>query len=230
MPAGLSTTSQPGPSASTASASSGSAAGRCSAEGTKGSISSFVPAAQALALLRGAARRARDAHQTAPEEPPRLGPRDAEGAREEGVEAHALRAGGDFEAGGAHRRRVEARPGEHRLRRDPAPCYASRPCGERMRKRSVELMDTTLRDGEQTPGVAYTPDEKLQLARMLLADVGVDRIEIAGTRVSAGEREGARGASRAGRRARAAPSASRCSATATARPRSTGPPRSACAR
>jgi D-citramalate synthase len=61
-----------------------------------------------------------------------------------------------------------------------------------MRKRSVELMDTTLRDGEQTPGVAYTPDEKLQLARMLLADVGVDRIEIAGTRVSEGEREGAR--------------------------------------
>jgi D-citramalate synthase len=61
-----------------------------------------------------------------------------------------------------------------------------------MAKRSVELMDTTLRDGEQTPGVAYTPDEKLQLARMLLADVGVDRIEIAGTRVSEGEREGAR--------------------------------------
>ena len=61
-----------------------------------------------------------------------------------------------------------------------------------MRKRTVELMDTTLRVGEQTPGVAYTPDEKLQLARMLLADVGVDRIEIAGTRVSEGEREGAR--------------------------------------
>jgi D-citramalate synthase len=61
-----------------------------------------------------------------------------------------------------------------------------------MAKRSVELMDTTLRDGEQTPGVAYTPDEKLQLARMLLSDVGVDRIEIAGTRVSEGEREGAR--------------------------------------
>jgi D-citramalate synthase len=61
-----------------------------------------------------------------------------------------------------------------------------------MRKRTVELMDTTLRDGEQTPGVAYTPDEKLQLARMLVAEVGVDRIEIAGTRVSEGEREGAR--------------------------------------
>ena len=56
----------------------------------------------------------------------------------------------------------------------------------------VEVMDTTLRDGEQTPEVAYTPEEKLQLARMLLAEVGVDRIEIAGTRVSEGERDAAR--------------------------------------
>ncbi|MCP5055320.1 MAG: 2-isopropylmalate synthase [bacterium] len=59
-------------------------------------------------------------------------------------------------------------------------------------RRRVEVMDTTLRDGEQTPEVAYTPEEKLQLARALLADVGVDRIEIAGTRVSEGEREAAR--------------------------------------
>ena len=53
-------------------------------------------------------------------------------------------------------------------------------------------MDTTLRDGEQTPDVAYTPAEKLQLARLLLLDAGVDRIEIASTRVSEGEREAAR--------------------------------------
>lgn len=53
-------------------------------------------------------------------------------------------------------------------------------------------MDTTLRDGEQTPDVSYTPAEKLQLARMLLEEVKVDRIEIASTRVSAGEREAAR--------------------------------------
>jgi len=58
--------------------------------------------------------------------------------------------------------------------------------------RIVEVMDTTLRDGEQTPQIAYTPAEKLQLARTLLRDVGVDRIEIAGTRVSEGEREAAR--------------------------------------
>lgn len=58
--------------------------------------------------------------------------------------------------------------------------------------RHIEVMDTTLRDGEQTPEVSYTPEEKLQLARTLLADAGVDRIEIAGTRVSEGEREAAR--------------------------------------
>jgi D-citramalate synthase len=55
----------------------------------------------------------------------------------------------------------------------------------------IAVMDTTLRDGEQTPNVAYSPTEKLQLARMLLCDVQVDRIEIASTRVSAGEGEAA---------------------------------------
>jgi D-citramalate synthase len=55
----------------------------------------------------------------------------------------------------------------------------------------VAVMDTTLRDGEQTPNVSYTPAEKLQLARMLLVDLDVDRIEIASTRVSAGELESA---------------------------------------
>ncbi len=62
----------------------------------------------------------------------------------------------------------------------------------RTKRRRVEVMDTTLRDGEQTPDVAYTPAEKLQLARFLLKEVGVDRIEIAQTRVSEGEREAAR--------------------------------------
>jgi len=53
-------------------------------------------------------------------------------------------------------------------------------------------MDTTLRDGEQTANVSYTPAEKLQLARMLLSDLEVDRVEVASTRVSAGEMESAR--------------------------------------
>jgi len=56
----------------------------------------------------------------------------------------------------------------------------------------IAVMDTTLRDGEQTPDVSYFPTEKLQLARLLLTEVGVDRIEIASTRVSEGEREAAR--------------------------------------
>jgi len=51
----------------------------------------------------------------------------------------------------------------------------------------IQVMDTTLRDGEQTPDVAYTPAE-----RLLLTDVRVDRIEIASSRVSKGEREAAR--------------------------------------
>jgi D-citramalate synthase len=53
----------------------------------------------------------------------------------------------------------------------------------------VSVMDTTLRDGEQTPNVAYVPSEKLQLAKLLIRDVRVDRIEIASTRVSHGERQ-----------------------------------------
>ncbi len=72
----------------------------------------------------------------------------------------------------------------------------------RSKTRRVEVMDTTLRDGEQTPDVAYTPAEKLQLARFLLKEVGVDRIEIAQTRVSEGEREAAKRIASWARRAR----------------------------
>ena len=56
--------------------------------------------------------------------------------------------------------------------------------------RFVEILDTTLRDGEQTPGVAYTPNEKLQIANLLLEKLHIDRIEVASARVSAGEQEG----------------------------------------
>ncbi len=52
---------------------------------------------------------------------------------------------------------------------------------------SVEVMDTTLRDGEQMQDGSYTPEEKLTLAQLLLEEVRVDRIEIASARVSAGE-------------------------------------------
>jgi D-citramalate synthase len=53
------------------------------------------------------------------------------------------------------------------------------------------IMDTTLRDGEQTSGVSFTDTEKLSIARILLEDVNVDRIEIASARVSEGEYLGA---------------------------------------
>ena len=53
----------------------------------------------------------------------------------------------------------------------------------------VEIMDSTLRDGEQTNGVSFLPHEKLVMARKLLYDVNVDRIEVASARVSEGERE-----------------------------------------
>lgn len=50
-------------------------------------------------------------------------------------------------------------------------------------------MDTTLRDGEQTSGVAFSASEKLAIARKLIEQVKVDRIEIASARVSEGEFE-----------------------------------------
>ena len=56
----------------------------------------------------------------------------------------------------------------------------------------VEIMDTTLRDGEQTQGVSYSPVEKLHIAKLLLKDLKVDRIEVASARVSTGEFEAIR--------------------------------------
>ena len=53
-------------------------------------------------------------------------------------------------------------------------------------------MDTTLRDGEQTQGVSYSPLEKLHIAKLLLKDLRVDRIEVASARVSKGEFEALR--------------------------------------
>ncbi len=56
-----------------------------------------------------------------------------------------------------------------------------------MKKRTVEIMDTTLRDGEQTSGVSFSSSEKLTLAKLLLEELKVDRIEVASARVSEGE-------------------------------------------
>ncbi len=62
-------------------------------------------------------------------------------------------------------------------------------------------MDTTLRDGEQTSGVSFMPHEKLMIARALLQDLRVDRIEVASARVSAGEQEAVRSICRWARQA-----------------------------
>ena len=56
-----------------------------------------------------------------------------------------------------------------------------------MKQRTIEIMDTTLRDGEQTSGVSFTASEKLTLAKLLLDELKVNRIEVASARVSEGE-------------------------------------------
>ena len=53
----------------------------------------------------------------------------------------------------------------------------------------LEVMDTTLRDGEQTAGVSFNADEKLAIARLLLEELKVNRIEVGSARVSSGERD-----------------------------------------
>ncbi|WP_242204724.1 alpha-isopropylmalate synthase regulatory domain-containing protein [Aestuariivivens insulae] len=56
-----------------------------------------------------------------------------------------------------------------------------------MATQKVEIMDTTLRDGEQTSSVSFSASEKLTIAKLLLEELKVDRIEIASARVSEGE-------------------------------------------
>lgn len=51
----------------------------------------------------------------------------------------------------------------------------------------LEILDTTLRDGEQTAGVSFNASEKLAIAQLLLEELRVDRIEVASARVSKGE-------------------------------------------
>lgn len=57
---------------------------------------------------------------------------------------------------------------------------------------NVEILDTTLRDGEQTSGVSFSASEKLSIVRLLLEELHIPRIEIASARVSDGEYEAVR--------------------------------------
>ena len=58
-----------------------------------------------------------------------------------------------------------------------------------MKNGTVEILDTTLRDGEQTSGVSFAVTEKLHIVRLLIEDLNVDRVEIASAKVSTGEYE-----------------------------------------
>jgi 2-isopropylmalate synthase len=69
-----------------------------------------------------------------------------------------------------------------------------------MTERTIRVLDTTLRDGEQTPGVSITPQEKLEIAKTL-DRLGVDVIEAGFPITSKGEQEGIRSISKAGLRA-----------------------------
>ena len=62
---------------------------------------------------------------------------------------------------------------------------------------TVRIFDTTLRDGEQTPGVSLTPDEKVRIARQL-DKLGVDAIEAGFPIASTGECESVAAVAKAG--------------------------------
>src|SRR6266550_3121604 len=59
----------------------------------------------------------------------------------------------------------------------------------KMSSRRITIFDTTLRDGEQAPGIALRPDEKAEIARQL-ERLGVDVIEAGFAVSSPGDFEG----------------------------------------
>jgi D-citramalate synthase len=61
----------------------------------------------------------------------------------------------------------------------------------------IRFLDTTLRDGEQTPGVSLNPEQKLEIATKL-ADIGIDVIEVGSAAASEGEQAAIRIISDAG--------------------------------
>ena len=55
--------------------------------------------------------------------------------------------------------------------------------------RNVEIMDTTLRDGEQTSGMSFSASEKLAISTLLLEELKIDRISVSSACDSHGEFE-----------------------------------------
>ena len=53
--------------------------------------------------------------------------------------------------------------------------------------KTIQFMDTTLRDGEQTEGVSFTAEEKLAIVEYLLEKVNVDAIEVTSAKISDSE-------------------------------------------
>ncbi len=70
------------------------------------------------------------------------------------------------------------------------------PKGMAMSVRTIKILDTTLRDGEQSAGVCFSPDDKLEIARMLEA-LRVDVIEAGFPAASTTEAAAVRGVARA---------------------------------
>jgi len=66
--------------------------------------------------------------------------------------------------------------------------------------KTVKILDTTLRDGEQTPGVSLTPEQKLQIAKQL-DTIGVDIIEAGTAVISEGEQRAIKGIANEGLKA-----------------------------
>jgi D-citramalate synthase len=64
----------------------------------------------------------------------------------------------------------------------------------------VKVLDSTMRDGEQAPGVAFTPEQKLEIAKAL-DELGVDVIEAGSPATSEGERKGIKTIARQGLKA-----------------------------
>jgi len=64
----------------------------------------------------------------------------------------------------------------------------------------IRIFDTTLRDGEQTPGVSLTPEEKMEIAQQL-DRLGVDVIEPGTPITSEGERRAVKEIAKAGLKA-----------------------------
>ena len=65
-----------------------------------------------------------------------------------------------------------------------------------MSTRRITIFDTTLRDGEQSPGIALQPDEKVEIAAQL-ERLGVDVIEAGFAISSPGDFEGIRAVAQA---------------------------------